>query len=122
MTLNQAIETAKAKSAGNAKWTRAVEKAAAALVNGEIRVHLFGGFALVASKNGCYKVTDRCECSAAQNGHRECYHRSAARITELMEETAPAVETKRQPTITRSIETTEKGIKLNVVRCDGWVI
>jgi hypothetical protein len=40
--LNAAIETTKAKAANNARRTRAIEKAAAAIVAGEIRVHIFG--------------------------------------------------------------------------------
>jgi hypothetical protein len=34
--LNAAIETAKAKAAGNAKWTRAIDRAGAALASGEL--------------------------------------------------------------------------------------
>jgi hypothetical protein len=129
MTLANAIETAKAKAAGNAKWIRAIDRAALALTNNEIRVHLFGDFALVASKNGCYKITDHCECKAAQAGHRECYHRAAVRIVEMME--APALveissttvdKFSTAPTITRSTERNYRGPAIEVVRIEGWAV
>jgi hypothetical protein len=93
MTLNTAIETAKQKAAGNAKWTRAIERAAAGLQSGELCVTLLHNGALVTSPRGSYFVTNHCECAAAQHGHVECVHRAAARITEMMEaepETKPA--------------------------------
>jgi hypothetical protein len=87
---------AKAKAAGNASRSRPIEKAAAALLAGEIRVHLFGGFALVVNKDGeVYKVNGKCECKAAMAGHRECYHRAAAKLWERYE-AAPAVESKTE--------------------------
>lgn len=123
------VAAAKAKAANNAKWTRAIERAAAALSNNEIRVHLFGEFALVVNKSGeVYKVNGGCECKAAQAGHRECYHRAAVRLVEMLETApAPAVEPKAEPTkrpvITRSIERDyPSGARVNVVKHDGFYV
>lgn len=81
------IETAKAKAAGNAKWLRAIEKAARMLASGELCVTLFADdTALITSPNGSYRVNGHCPC-AARTAH--CYHRAAKRLVEMMEETAP---------------------------------
>ena len=86
MTLNQAIETAKAKAAGNAKWTRAIERAAAGLQSGDICVTLFSnGYALVTTPTGQHMVNGVCDCTAAKHGHKECVHRVAKRIAEMMD-------------------------------------
>jgi nitrite reductase/ring-hydroxylating ferredoxin subunit len=99
------VADAKAKSANNAKWIRAIEKASAAIVAGEVRVHMFGSFALVVNKDGeVYKVNGSCKCKAAQAGHRERYHRAAAKLWERRE-AATAVESKAErkaPVITQS--------------------
>ena len=93
--LNAAIETARAKVAGNAAWTRRVEKAAAALLSGEIIVTVLannGG--VVTSANGTYHIRHGfCSCPGAMNGCAHCYHLSALRICALADEleTAPAV-------------------------------
>jgi hypothetical protein len=93
------VAQAKLAAANSPAWTRAIEKAAAAIIAGEINVHIFDGFALVVNKGGeVYKVNGHCECKAGQSG-MACYHRAAARLVEMME-AAPA--TKRQPAITRS--------------------
>jgi len=94
MTLNAAIETAKAKAAGNGRWIRAIERAGNALQSGELCVTLLAHDALVTSPCGSYRVNGHCECEAARRGHRECYHRAAVRLTEMLE-TAPAAPTPR---------------------------
>jgi hypothetical protein len=95
------------------KWRRAIDRASAGLLSGELIVTTLAHGALVTSPNGTYQVNGKCECKAAQNGHRECYHRAAVRLVEMMEaapgvknipENIPERETKRQPAaITRSI-------------------
>jgi hypothetical protein len=91
MTLQNAIETAKAKAAGNAKWTRSIARAAAGLLDGSICVTLFcDGYALVTTPTGQHRVNSRCDCAAAKHGHKECVHRVAKRLVEMIEET-PAV-------------------------------
>jgi hypothetical protein len=86
MNINQAIETAKAKAAGNAKWTRAIERAAAGLQSNDICVTLFcNGYALVTTPTGQHMVNGACDCTAAKHGHKECVHRVAKRLTEMMD-------------------------------------
>jgi Tfp pilus assembly protein PilX len=94
--INAAIETARAKVAGNAAWTRSVEKAAA-LVAGEIIVTVLMDGGIVSGERGTYRIKNSaCSCPAGQNGMAHCYHKSALRITEMAEtmpnvETAPAI-------------------------------
>ena len=97
MTLNQAIETAKAKAAGNAKWTRAIERAAAGLQSGDICVTLFcNGYALVTTPTGQHMVNGVCDCTAAKHGHKECVHRVAKRLVEMAEEMEAAEQAARR--------------------------
>jgi hypothetical protein len=114
---------AKTKAAGNAKWIRAIDRAAITLANGELIVTTLRNGAQVTSANGSYRiVAGCCSCPAAKNGHRECYHVAAARLVERLE-AVPAVEPKRQvPIITRSIECQHNGARVEVVRCNGWMI
>lgn len=130
MTLNQAkiaaiVAAAKTAAANSPRWIRAIERAAAALANGELIVTLCGSKSLVTSANGSYWVNGACQCKAAKAGHAECYHRAAARLVEMYEAEiyAPKPEPpKRQPTITRSIERDYNGVKVVAVRCNGWLI
>jgi hypothetical protein len=88
------VAAAKTAAANSPRRIRAIEKAAAALLNGELIITtLSAGHALVTSANGSYWVNGACQCAAAKAGHRECYHRAAARLVEMCEE-APAVDTK----------------------------
>src|SRR5689334_5725919 len=94
MTLNQAIETAKAKAANHPEWLRAIEKAAKLMATGELCVTLFAdSTALVTSPNGSYRVNGVCPC-AAKTAH--CYHRAAKRLVEMMDEAALAEEAARR--------------------------
>ena len=94
MRFNQdqfAATVAQAKAAKSPRWIRAIDKAAAALVSGELVVALLYNGVLVTSPRGSYFVSNHCECEASRRGHRECRHRAAVRITELLEaEAAPA--------------------------------
>jgi hypothetical protein len=93
MTLNTAIEAAKAKAANSPRWLRAIERAGAALQSGELCVTLLHNGALVTSPRGSYFVSGACECEASRRGHSECYHRAAVRLVEMMDgepETKPA--------------------------------
>src|SRR5262245_26542316 len=89
-TLNNVVAAAKAKAANSPKWTRAIDRAAAALQSGELVVTLLAHDALATSANGSYRVNGRCECKASRRGHSECYHRAAVRLVELLE-SAPVV-------------------------------
>ena len=114
------LAATKAKAAGNAKWTRAVERAAAGLQSGELIVTLLFDGALVTSPNGSYRVNGHCACLAALSGHSECYHRAAVRIVEMIE-TASVVSV-RVPRIVHSIESDHTGARVHVTRVDNWLV
>jgi hypothetical protein len=80
------VETAKAKAAGNAKWIRAIDRAAEGILSGELIVTTLKHGALVTSENGSYVANGSCGCRAAQHGHKECRHRAAARLMAIYEE------------------------------------
>jgi hypothetical protein len=80
------VVAAKARTS-EPRWRRAIDRAAAALISGDLIVTTLSHGALVTSPNGTYHVNGSCECKAARNGHRECYHRAAARLAELYEAT-----------------------------------
>jgi hypothetical protein len=83
--LKQVVESAKAKTS-DARWLRAIDKAAAKLAAGELFVTLLAdGTALVTSANGSYRVNGHCQCEAAKRNDPKCYHRAAKRLTEMME-------------------------------------
>lgn len=82
---NQVAETAKAKAANDAKWLRAIEKAAKAILSGEIIVTTLAHGALITTANGTYSANGHCNCEAARRGHKECYHRAAARLMDIYE-------------------------------------
>jgi hypothetical protein len=89
---NQIVEAAKIKSANDPKWTRAIEKAAKAILSGEMIVTTLAHGALVTTANGTYAANGHCNCEAARRGHSQCYHRAAARLMDLYEvEMAQAV-------------------------------
>jgi hypothetical protein len=107
-------------------WERWSRRLAEGILSGELIVTTLCNGALVTSPNGSYFANGSCECAAAQNGHRECKHRAAARLIDMYE-AAPEVEPKpararRQPEITRSVERDRLGRRHLVVRCDGWAI
>jgi hypothetical protein len=120
------VVAAKART-NEPRWRRAIDRAAAALIAGELIVTTLAHGALVTSPNGTYHVNGSCECKAAQNGHRECYHRAAARLVEMVE-AAPAVKparrggTPRQSRIVHSVEQDFSHRYVQVVRCEGWMI
>lgn len=81
--LEQVIEAAKAKAAGNARWFRAIEKAAEGLRSGWIMTEHTDHILITTSENGTYKVNGHCNCQAAQHGDAICKHRAAKRLLEL---------------------------------------
>jgi hypothetical protein len=94
MVINQAqfaavVEAAKAKASNSPRWIRAIDRAADALLRGELIVTLLHNGALVTSLRGSYHVNGHCECEASRRGHRECYHRAAVRLVEMMETAGP---------------------------------
>jgi hypothetical protein len=88
---NSIVEAAKSKTS-DPKWIRAIEKAAAAILSGEMIVTTLAHGALVTTANGTYAANGHCNCEAARNGHTQCKHRAAARLMDLYEtEMASAV-------------------------------
>src|SRR5499427_9527287 len=86
------VEMAKAKAANDPKWLKAIERAAKAVLSGEIIVTTLAHGALVTTANGTYAANGHCNCEAARRGHTQCYHRAAARLMDLYEtEMASAV-------------------------------
>jgi hypothetical protein len=82
--LAQILEVAKSRT-NDARWHKAIDKAADKLLKGELLVTLLAHDALVTSENGSYRVNGHCNCPA-RVGH--CYHRCAVRLVQMMEETA----------------------------------
>jgi hypothetical protein len=87
---NKVVEAAKAKT-NDPKWLRAIEKAAAAILSGEMIVTTLAHGALVTTANGTYAANGHCNCEAARHGHTQCYHRAAARLMDLYETANQAV-------------------------------
>jgi len=87
---NQIVSEAKAKT-NDPKWLRAIEKAAAAILSGEMIVTTLANGALVTTANGTYACNGTCCCRAAQNGHTQCRHRDAARLMDIYETDALSV-------------------------------
>src|SRR5262245_59678304 len=88
---NQVVEAAKAKTT-DPRWLRAIERAAAAILSGEMIVTTLAHCALITTANGTYACNGVCCCEAARHGHKECRHRAAARLMDIYErETAAAV-------------------------------
>lgn len=123
------VAAAKEKTANSPAWLKAIDKAAAAMVAGELIVTLLIDGALVTSVNGTYHANGHCDCPAAKHGNSICYHRAAARLVELYE-AVPEPESKPEPTpaqkaprIVRSIERDPRnGTRVKVTTCDGWYI
>jgi len=88
------IETARAKASNSPRWLRAIDRAAAGLQSGDICVTLFAdNTALVTTPNNSHVVNGACDCTAAQHGHKECVHRAAKRVAELLESTSVSIDT-----------------------------
>jgi hypothetical protein len=79
------VEAAKAKAVNDPKWLRAIEKAASAILSGEMIVTTLAHGALITTANGTYAANGHCNCEAARRGHTQCYHRAAARLMDIYE-------------------------------------
>jgi hypothetical protein len=90
--LNAAIETARAKAAGNRALLNAIEKAAVGLRGAWIVTELHDGLLITSDSGETYKANGTCGCAAYANG-MVCKHRVAYRIVSIYQtlETAPAV-------------------------------
>lgn len=120
MTLINAIEIAKQKATGNAAWTRSVEKAAAALVAGELIVTTLMDGGIVTSPRGTYRIKNGvCSCPATV---AHCYHRSALRVVEMMEAAPVAAPAPRVPSrIVRSANWYGER-RGNAMSIEGWLV
>ena len=121
------IEEAKAKT-NDRRWRNAIEKAADAILNGKwIITELFHCYAITTESGKTYRANSVCQCEAFFHD-QPCKHRAAARLLDLYEtapepEPAPPASAPREPRITRSVERdVATGARVNVVRCDGWMI
>jgi hypothetical protein len=90
---NSIVEAAKAKAVNDPKWTRAIEKAAAAILSGEMIVTTLAHGALITTAGGTYAANGHCNCEAARRGHTQCYHRAAARLMDNYETEVAALAT-----------------------------
>jgi hypothetical protein len=84
------VKEAKAKT-NDPKWLRATEKAAAAILSGEMIVTTLAHGALVTTANGTYAANGHCNCQTARRDHAQCYHRAAARLMDIYETVPEAV-------------------------------
>lgn len=119
--VEKAVKAAKSRT-NDKRWIAAIDRAAEGILSGELIVTTLADGAIVTSKNGTYRVTGRCTCKAAQHNYRECRHRAAARLVEMME-AAPELETEPAPRVVHSIERdviTRR--RLRVTRVDGWMV
>jgi hypothetical protein len=99
---NEVVASAKAKTS-DAKWLRAIEKAAKGILSGELIVTTLAHGALVTTANGTYAANGVCNCEAARHGHTACYHRAAARLMDLYE-----TEVAAEATFTADVEASSR--------------
>jgi hypothetical protein len=122
MELNKAqfekvVADAKAKVAGNKRWIAAIDKAADALLNGKwIITELQHCYVFTTESGKTYRANGVCQCEAFFRD-QPCKHRAGARLLNLYQEALSAT-----PRVVRSVESDRTGVKLQVVRCDGWMI
>jgi hypothetical protein len=110
------IEEAKAN---DAKWLRAMGRAAEGILSGELIVTTLRNVALVTSKSGGHMANGTCECRAAQRGHKERYHRASARLIEHYETAAPPSPAPRASSAASGATTPARGTPLSKLT-DGW--
>jgi hypothetical protein len=127
MTLNQikkAAEIAKSRTSDK-RWLAAIDKAVAGVESGWwIITELANCLAITTETGKTYRANDKhCQCEAFFRD-QACKHRALYRLYSIAEsDVADEPATSRpSPRIFRSIESDRTGVKLAVVRCDGWMI
>ena len=70
---------------------RAIERAAKAILTGELIVTTLAHGALITTPSGTYAANGHCNCEAARRGHTQCYHRAAARLMDVYETSPEAI-------------------------------
>jgi hypothetical protein len=127
----KAAEVAKTRTT-DARWINAINRAVEAVsTNAWIVTELHDRIVITSDSDQTYTVNGSCNCRAGQLG-QPCKHAALRRLMMRAEEmeaaqVAEPVETKaatspRVPTITRSIERDYTGARVQVVRCNGWLI
>lgn len=81
---NAIVAAAKTKAANDPKWLRSIDKAAAAILSGEMIVTTLVHGALVTTPGGSYACNGLCPCPART---KHCKHRAGARLMAIYEET-----------------------------------
>lgn len=122
---NTVVEQALLLATGNAKWEKAIQRAADGLKDGSIIVSELASGAIVTTENATYKVADGCQCTAFTHGHRQCKHRAARRLCALFSEAEIGEKSeiaRIESEIETAIEYDRTGVSYKVVRCGGWVI
>lgn len=119
--LNQVAAEAKSKMTDR-RWITAIDRAVEGLGGKWIVTELTYSVAITTESGQTYFANGKCQCKAFENG-MPCKHRAAARLIELYNEAPAPKRHEAQPRIVRSIERdVATGQRINVVRCDGWVI
>jgi hypothetical protein len=114
--LNAAIETAKARAAGNRALLNAIEKAAIGLRGAWVVSELRNAMAVTTESGATYYANGTCGCAAYQSG-MVCKHRVTYRVVALYHSAEAA--TSR---VVRTVEYQHSGARLEVTRCDGWLL
>ena len=122
---NTVVEQALLLATGNAKWEKAIQRAADGLKSGKIVVSELASGAIVTTENGTYKVAGECQCTAFTHGHRQCKHRAARRLCALFSEAEISEKSeiaRIESEIETAIEYDRTGVSYKVTRCNGWSI
>jgi hypothetical protein len=85
--MQQVAQEAFNKISANRRWELAIAKAQAQLESNPY-MHFDGESLLILSPSGeIYRANSECQCKAFAN-HQPCWHRAAARLIELYNETS----------------------------------
>ncbi len=120
LKIKQAAEIAKSRT-NDKRWLSAIDKAVAGVESGWwIITELADCLAITTETGNTYFANEKtCQCRAFELG-QACKHRGLYRLVQMMEAGAPRPA--RVPRVTRSVERDRTGVKVVVVRCDGWMI
>lgn len=84
--INQVVKSAKEAAAGQPRWTKAIERAAAELLDNPYIERDGDHLLLVSSTSGkVYSANGICQCQAFQHG-KPCWHRAAGRLIQRYDE------------------------------------
>ena len=83
--LNQVIAEAKAKAAGNSRWTNAIAKAVEGLTGAWVVTELADGLMVTTESGETYHANGVCQCKAWKLS-QPCKHRAAAQLVKRYNE------------------------------------